>query len=273
MCRPSRLWLPVQRCLCPAPQRWRGSVHLSPFLQALQLYWPGPCGHNGTLEVRFKGIFQDLLLSPSPINATLFPIIFFPRIGSSREGSQLLGSIRCLPLGWLLTRADSSCPRLHLIGFDEGARVRPQHGAHQGNQWAPSDRPTGYIYGCGRLIRSYFPGLERQACGTAAGQQRTPVPGSNRWRLVTDSDTAIGLERPIYLMASPEAGDSHYFSAWTLVDDSAGAKTIHFITAALTGEPWAILPRSLSLSIKVNLMKFRVESCGVGYSKWMCAEI
>lgn len=41
-------------------------------------------------------------------------------------------------------------------------------------------------------------------------------------------------------MASPEAGDSHYFSAWTLVDDSAGAKTIHFITAALTGEPSAI---------------------------------
>lgn len=116
----------------------------------------------------------------------------------------------------------------------------PQRGAHQSDQWARSDRPSTHIYGCGRLIRSYFPGLERQACGTAAGQHRTPVPGSNRWRLVTDSDTAIGLERPIYLMASPEAGDSHYFSAWTLVDDSAGAKTIHFITAALTGEPSAI---------------------------------
>lgn len=99
------------------------------------------------------------------------------------------------------------------------------------------ERPAGHIYGCGRLIRRYFPGLERQACGTAAGQHRTPVHGSNRWQLVTDSDTAIGLERPIYLMASPEAGDSHYFFAWTLVDDSAGAKTIHFITAGLTGEP------------------------------------
>lgn len=136
-----------------------------------------------------------------------------------------------------MTRADSLCHRLHLIRFDEGARVKPQYGTHRSNQWAQSDRPTGHIHGCGRLIRRYFPGLERQACGTAAGQHWTPVRGSNRWQLVTDSDTAIGLERPIYLMASPEAGDSHYFFTWTLVDDSAGAKTIHFITAGLTGEP------------------------------------
>lgn len=169
--------------------------------------------------------------------AQSFLFIFFLVSDLIHEVSQLLGSIRRLPLKRLLTRADSLCHRLHLIGFDEGAGVNPQHGAHQSNQWAQSDRPTGHIYGCGRLIRSYFPGLERQACRTAAGQHRTPVHGSNRWRLVTDSDTAIGLERPIYLMASPEAGDSHYFSAWTLVDDSAGAKTIHFITAVLTGEP------------------------------------
>lgn len=38
-------------------------------------------------------------------------------------------------------------------------------------------------------------------------------------------------------MASPGAGDSQYFFTWTLVDDSARAKTIHFITAGLIGEP------------------------------------
>lgn len=120
--------------------------------------------------------------------------------------------------------------------FDEGAEVKPQHGPHQCDQWVWSDWPTGHIYGCGRLIRNYFPGLERQGLRTAADQHWTPVPGSNRWQLVTDSDTAIGLERPIYLMASPGARDSQYFSARTLVEDSAGAKTIHFITASLAGE-------------------------------------
>ena len=57
-------------------------------------------------------------------------------------------------------------------------------------------------------------------------------------------------------MASPGAGDSQYFFTWTLVDDSAGAKTIHFITASLIGEPW---PESL-LSLKVDLMECDVES-------------
>lgn len=62
-------------------------------------------------------------------------------------------------------------------------------------------------------------------------------------------------------MASPRAGDSQYFFTWTLVDDSARAKTIHFITArshrrAMTG---AALQESL-LSCKVNLMKCSVES-------------
>lgn len=38
-------------------------------------------------------------------------------------------------------------------------------------------------------------------------------------------------------MASPGAGDSQYFFTWTLVDDSARAKMIHFITAGLIGEP------------------------------------
>lgn len=147
----------------------------------------------------------------------------------------MLRSIPRLPLRRLLTRADSSCHRPHLIRFDEG--VKPRYGTRRSDQWARSDRPTGHIHGCGRLIRRYFPGLERRACGTAAGQHWTPVRGSNRWQLVTDSDTAIGLERPIYLMASPEAGDSHYFFTWTLVDDSAGAKTIHSITASLAGEP------------------------------------
>lgn len=146
--------------------------------------------------------------------------------------------MRCLPPRVLLTPADCLCHPPPLIRFDERAEVKPQHGAHQCDQWVQSDWPTGHIYGCGRLIRNHFPGLERQAQRTAAGQHWTPIRGSNRWQLVTDSDTAIGLERPIYLMASPGAGDSQYFFTWTLVDDSARAKTIHFITGSLTGEPW-----------------------------------
>lgn len=136
-----------------------------------------------------------------------------------------------------MTPADSSCHRPHLIGFDEG--VKPQRGTHRSDRWARSDRPTGHVHWCGRLIRRCFPGWEGGASGTAAGQHWTPVPGSNRWQLVTDSDTAIGLARPICLMASPGAGDSHYFFTWTLVDDSAGAKTIRSITAGLAGEPSA----------------------------------
>lgn len=64
-------------------------------------------------------------------------------------------------------------------------------------------------------------------------------------------------------MASPEAGDSQYFFTWTLVDDSARAKTIHFITTGLKGEAWtgAILKKNL-LSLKVNLMKCDAESFG-----------
>lgn len=140
-------------------------------------------------------------------------------------------------------------------------KSKPQHGTHRRDQWMLSDWPTGHIYGCGRLIRNHFPGLERQASGTAAGQHWTPICGLGRWQLVTDSDTAIGLERPIYLMASPRAGDYQYFFTWTLVDDSARAKTIHFITAwshrrAMTR---AALQESL-LSCKVNLMKCSVGS-------------
>lgn len=103
--------------------------------------------------------------------------------------------------------------------------------------------------------------MERQARGTAAGQHWTPIRGSNRWQLVTDSDTAIGLERPIYLMASPGAGNFQYFFTWTLVDDSTRAKTIYFITAGLIGEPQAEpFDRSL-LSFIANLMECSVESC------------
>lgn len=77
-----------------------------------------------------------------------------------------------------------------------------------------------------------------------------------------DSDTAIGLVRPIYLMASPGAGDSQYFFTWILVDDSARAKTIHFITVGLIGEGRPELFYSRILSLKVNLMKCSVENCG-----------
>lgn len=63
-------------------------------------------------------------------------------------------------------------------------------------------------------------------------------------------------------MASPGAGDSQYFFTWPLVDDSARAKTIHFITAGLIGRAMtrAILQQN-PLSFKVNLMKCSAESC------------
>lgn len=67
---------------------------------------------------------------------------------------------------------------LPLVRSDEGAKVKPQDGRHRLNQWASSDWPAGHIYGCGRLIRDHFPGLERQGSRTAAGQHWTPTRGS-----------------------------------------------------------------------------------------------
>lgn len=131
-----------------------------------------------------------------------------------------------------------------------------QYRTHQHDQWVWSEWPTGHIYGCGRLIRNHFPGLERQALRTAAGQHWTLFHGSNRWQLVTDSDTAIGLKRPIYLMGSLRGGDSQYFFTWTLVDDSARAKMIHFITASLIGEanPDRVCYKTLEECLKVTFV-------------------
>jgi len=55
-----------------------------------------------------------------------------------------------------------------------------QNWTHQFNQYALGVQLIGHVYGCGRLIRRVFPGLESRAHSTA-GQYWTPVLRSILW--------------------------------------------------------------------------------------------
>lgn len=112
------------------------------------------------------------------INRLSFPFWSF-QILKLLAGNSSIGFPSMFTPGGIYWHAQTVCVApLPLVRSDEGAKVKPQHGRHWLNQWAPSDWPAGHIYGCGRLIRDHFPGLERQGSRTAAGQHWTPTHGS-----------------------------------------------------------------------------------------------